>query len=118
MKKHIWPNSGGWVSLVWTPEMVEAETMANYQSFWPPWVQWPGANSKLNAWNRAVSLGGEHYKAWRRENIEPIEQANRTKLCLWEPYEVLGGHWEMRPRDWRDKRRVYYLNSYVPKRAP
>lgn len=61
----------------WTPADVEAETLAGYDP--------------LSAWNRAVSLGGEYYRAWRRENIEPIERRHpwmgiNDHLRRWEVY--------------------------------
>jgi hypothetical protein len=61
---------------VWTPQDVEAETIAGY---WTPEQRWP-QSKRLNAWNRAVVLGGEHYKAWRSRHIAPIENRG-TALC-------------------------------------
>ena len=45
----------------WTPQDVETETLAGYDP--------------LNAWNRAVVLGGAHYEEWRRKHIEPIRHS-------------------------------------------
>jgi transposase len=58
---------------IWTPEDVFRETNRSYD-------QPDEANDKLNAWNRAVVLGGEHYKAWRETHIAPIERARETRL--------------------------------------
>ena len=33
-----------------------------------------GRNPRLDAWNKAVTLGGKHYEAWRKANIEPMQQ--------------------------------------------
>ena len=52
----------------WTPADVEAETLAGYSSPWP-------SNPWLDAWNRAVVLGGEHYAKWRAARIGPVERA-------------------------------------------
>ena len=32
------------------------------------------ATHALMPWNKAVTLGGEHYDAWRTANIEPMQQ--------------------------------------------
>jgi hypothetical protein len=76
----------------WTPQDVEKETLRGYDE---PWLtaydelverkaalkqsrasdaaRW-GRNPRLDAWNKAVTLGGEHYDAWRTANIEPMQQ--------------------------------------------
>ena len=72
---HICPKCGTHTSqapgfnplLGWTPQDVEAETLAGYYPSWP-------SNPRLDAWNCAVSLGGKDYEAWRKANIEPMQQ--------------------------------------------
>jgi len=61
---------------VWTPQDIEAETLAGYQSAGnpptiPPMADWQ--IYRLNAWNKAVVLGGKHYEEWRALFIAPIE---------------------------------------------
>jgi len=82
----------------WTPQDVEAETFSGYDP--------------LNAWNRAVVLGGAHYAEWRAAHIGPIEQAYREKylnsgpyLSRWVHYRKPGPHgkWVWEPRDRRQK---------------
>ena len=112
------------MKLIWTPADVEEETLSGYWwSLHGPPMPDIRVNPRLNAWNRAVVLGGEHYEAWRREHIAPIEQAHREKylnsgpyLSRWR-YHRVGHKWVWEPRDRREKIRSYYLASYVPKRT-
>jgi hypothetical protein len=75
----------------WTPQDVEEETLRNYDE---PWhtaydeivarkaaiklsratVMADWQIERLNAWNRAVVLGGKHYEEWRKAHIEPMQQ--------------------------------------------
>ena len=59
------------IYLAWTPADVEAETQAGY---YVPVRSFELRNHPPDAWNRAVSLGGEHYEAWRKAHIEPLQQ--------------------------------------------
>jgi hypothetical protein len=34
----------------------------------------PSPETQLANWNRAIVLGGEHYEAWRKRHIAPIEE--------------------------------------------
>jgi hypothetical protein len=44
----------------------------------------PSDMRRLNAWYRAVSLGGEHYEEWRKEHIEPLRGSVYLKRrCIW-----------------------------------
>jgi hypothetical protein len=55
----------------WTPKDVWWETICCTA---PPLPE-----TKLAAWNRAVVLGGEHYKAWREYHIAPLELRRRER---------------------------------------
>jgi hypothetical protein len=57
---------------VWTPEGVFHETNLSYAPSDEP-------ADRLFEWNRAVTLGGEHYAAWRKRHIAPIEEAEQTR---------------------------------------
>jgi hypothetical protein len=79
----------------WTPQDVEEETLRNYDE---PWhtayaelvsrkaaiklsratVMADWQIERLNAWRRAVALGGEHYQQWRDAFITPIEEGRRN----------------------------------------
>jgi hypothetical protein len=75
----------------WTPQQVEEETLRGYDE---PWrtdydeivarkaaiklsratVMADWQIERLNAWNRAIVLGGKHYEEWRAAFIAPIEE--------------------------------------------
>jgi hypothetical protein len=79
----------------WTPQEVEEETLEGYEE---PWhtaydelvarkaaiklsratVMADWQIERLNTWNRAVVLGGEHYQQWRDAFITPIEEGRRN----------------------------------------
>jgi hypothetical protein len=75
----------------WTPQQVEEETLEGYEEPWLTTYDEIVARKaaiklaratvladwqieRLNAWNRAVVLGGEHYQQWRDTFIAPIEE--------------------------------------------
>jgi hypothetical protein len=62
----------------WTAKDVEAETLAAYHvpTMHTRMADWQ--IERLNAWNRAVALGGEHYQRWRDAYIAPIEEGWRN----------------------------------------
>jgi len=79
----------------WTPQAVEEETLRGYDE---PWrteydeivarkaaiklsratVMADWQIKRLNTWNRAIVLGGEHYEEWRAAFITPIEEGWRN----------------------------------------
>jgi hypothetical protein len=81
----------------WTPQEVEEETLRGYDE---PWltdydelvarkaaiklsratVMADWQIERLNAWRRAVALGGEHYQQWRDTFIAPIEIHSQARL--------------------------------------
>jgi hypothetical protein len=55
----------------WTPKDVWWETIVCTAP--------PSPETLLAAWNRAVVLGGDYYKAWRERHIAPIEGVEPTR---------------------------------------
>jgi hypothetical protein len=75
----------------WTPQEVEEETLEGYEEPWLTGYDEIVARKaaiklsratvmagwqveRLNAWNRAIVLGGKHYEEWRAAFITPIEE--------------------------------------------